>query len=202
MSVFAIENDVVSLHACEDAELMAEIAGQNPAALSELYDRYGSILKALVIRVVNDEAEAEDLLQEIFLQVWRQADHYSRDKGKALGWLVTLSRRRAIDRLRRRQAYIRAKDRLETQLDCQPAAWTNVRIEEDIRNEDLRSMFTRLMKALPVLQKEAIELAFFRGMSQREIARHTTTPLGTVKTRLELGLRKLTTAIQPYRDKI
>jgi RNA polymerase sigma-70 factor (ECF subfamily) len=200
MTVLALESH--DAPACDDEALMARIASQDTSALSELYDRYGSILKALVMRVVNDDAEAEDLLQEIFLQVWRQAEHYSAAKGKALGWLVTLSRRRAIDRLRRRQAYSRAIDRFEVSFDCQPASWNHPRIEDDIRNLDLRNLFSRLMESLPPLQKEAIELAFFQGMSQREISRHTSTPLGTIKTRLELGLRKLTAAIQPYRDRI
>ena len=202
MHLTALQPEIVTDGEWTDDELMDEIAAENPEALSVLYDRYGSILKALVVRVVNDETEADDLLQEIFMQVWRQAHHYSREKGKALGWLVTLSRRRAIDRLRRRQAYLRAKDRLELQTDRQPAAWTHVRIDNDILNDDLRGMFASLLRALPALQKQAIELAFFHGMSQREISRHTHTPLGTVKTRLELGLRKLAIAIEPMRDKI
>src|SRR5947209_3116041 len=99
--------------AANDEELMEQIARHDSNALANLYDRYSAVLKALIIRVVHDEAEADDLLQEIFMQVWRQSDNYSAQKGKPLGWLVTLSRRRAIDRLRKRQAYGRAKDRLE-----------------------------------------------------------------------------------------
>ena len=84
--------------AVEDAALMKSIADRDPEALSALYDRYSGILKALVIRVIHDEAEADDLLQEIFMQIWRQAKNYSQKKGQALGWIVTLTRRRAIDR--------------------------------------------------------------------------------------------------------
>src|ERR1700678_2351506 len=97
----------------EDAALMHAIAARDPDALGALYDRYSGILKALVIRVVHDEAEADDLLQEIFMQIWRQAKNYSQKKGQALGWIVTLTRRRAIDRLRKRQAYHRVTERLE-----------------------------------------------------------------------------------------
>lgn len=185
-----------------DEVLMASICAGDPEALRALYDRYASVLKALVVRVVNDDTEADDLLQEIFMQIWKQAAHYDREKGKVLGWMVTLARRRAIDRLRRRQAYCRAKDRLELQADRQPQSWSHVKIDEDINNGDLRSLLQRLLSALPAFQKEAVELAFFRGMSQREISRFTGTPLGTVKTRLELALRKLSAAIEPLRDKI
>lgn len=185
-----------------DCRLMRAIARRNPEALAALYDRYGGILKALIIRVVHDEAEAEDLLQEIFLQIWRQAKNYSPEKGQALGWIVTLTRRRAIDRLRKRQAYHRATERLEMQTDQQPEAWLHSRIENDIDRDDLHNFLRARIDDLPPFQKQAIELAFFKGMSQREIAMATRTPLGTIKTRLELGLRKLYDSVRGIRGKI
>lgn len=186
----------------DDAALMRAIAAEDSRALAELYDRYSGILKALVIRVVHDDTEADDLLQEIFMQIWRQAKNYSPKKGQALGWIVTLTRRRAIDRLRKRQAYHRATERLEVQTEQQPEAWIHNRIEGDILKDDLRAFLHERIHALPPLQQEAIELAFFQGMSQREIALHTNTPLGTIKTRLELGLRKLYDSVRGLRDKI
>jgi RNA polymerase sigma-70 factor, ECF subfamily len=191
-----------NLTASEDAQLMADIADRDPEALAKLYDRYSGILKALVIRVVHDEAEADDLLQEIFMQIWKQAKNYSRKKGQALGWIVTLTRRRAIDRLRKRQAYHRVTERLELETEHQPESWVNNRIDDDILHDDLREFLRRKINALPALQREAIDLAFFKGMSQREIAIHTSTPLGTIKTRLELGLRKLFDSVRGLRDKI
>ena len=187
--------------ALSDEALMQAIAHGNPAALSTLYDRYASILKALTIRVVHDEAEADDLLQEVFMQVWQQAKNYSSDKGKPLGWIVTLTRRRAIDRLRKRQAYCRAKDRFEVTTDRQPESWVHNRIEDDIHLEDMRAFLKVKIDALPPFQRQAIEMAFFKGMSQREIALATATPLGTIKTRLELGLRKLSESIRGIRHK-
>ncbi len=175
----------------DDTRLMKAIANCDSRALARLYDRYSGILKALIIRVVHDDAEADDLLQEIFMQIWRQAKNYSPKKGQALGWIVTLTRRRAIDRLRKRQAYHRATERLEIQTEQQPEAWLHNRIDGDILGDDLRAFLHARIHALPPFQQEAIELAFFKGMSQREIAIHTNTPLGTIKTRLELGLRKL-----------
>ncbi len=186
----------------EDAALMRRIADRDPDALSNLYDRYSGILKALVIRVIHDEAEADDLLQEIFLQIWRQAKNYSQKKGQALGWIVTLTRRRAIDRLRKRQAYHRVTERLEIETEHQPDAWLHNRIDDDILQDDLRQFLRGRIDALPALQRQAIDLAFFKGMSQREIAIYTDTPLGTIKTRLELGLRKLYDSVRGLRDKI
>ncbi|MCX6966622.1 MAG: sigma-70 family RNA polymerase sigma factor [Verrucomicrobia bacterium] len=193
---------VVEQGAISDESLMQAIAHGNPAALSTLYDRYASILKALTIRVVHDEAEADDLLQEVFMQVWQQAKNYSSEKGKPLGWIVTLTRRRAIDRLRKRQAYCRAKDRFEVTTDRQPEAWVHNRIEDDIHLEDMRTFLKAKIDVLPPFQRQAIEMAFFKGMSQREIALATETPLGTIKTRLELGLRKLSESIRGIRHKI
>ncbi len=188
--------------AISDEALMRAVANGNAAALTTLYDRYGAILKALIIRVVHDDAEADDLLQEVFMQVWQQAGNYSSAKGKPLGWIVTLTRRRAIDRLRKRQAYCRAKDRFEVSVERQPESWVHNRIDDDILNEDLRTFLFARINVLPPFQRQAIEMAFFQGMSQREIAIATDTPLGTIKTRLELGLRKLSESVRGIRHKI
>jgi RNA polymerase sigma-70 factor (ECF subfamily) len=186
-----------------DEVLMRELVEQCPEALEQLYERYGPILKAVVLRVVHDETEADDLLQEVLLQVWARAENYSPEKGKPLGWLVTLARRRAIDRLRQRRAYQRATDRFEA--ECKQSKGetrADHSVERDIQRDDLRSLLDGLMIALPESQREAITLAFFKGMSQREIAHGTGIPLGTVKTRIELGLRKLTAAILPVRSEV
>ena len=185
-----------------DETLMRSVAHHDPKALAKLYDRYGAILKALINHVVHDEAEAEDLLQEIFVQLWDHADQFSPKRGKPLGWMVTLSRRRAIDRLRQRLAYGRAKERMELDTERQPDAWVHNRIEEDIDLRDLHAFLEARMRTLPPYQKEVVDLAFFKGMSQREIATETHTPLGTVKTRLELGLKKLAETVRGIRDKI
>ena len=185
-----------------DESLMAAITKKRTDALEELYGRYGKTLKAVITHVVHEEAEADDVLQEIFLQIWRQADSYSPTAGKPLGWVVTLARRRAIDRLRRRQAYCRAKDRFESHLEQQPQTYRSNRIEKEIARADLRRFLTKQLAALPELQREAIELSFFGDLSHREIAAKTGTPLGTVKTRLELGLRKLSKSVRPLKRKV
>ncbi len=191
-----------ALNGASDEALMKAITARKQLALRELYNRYSKTLKAVVTHVVHEDAEADDVLQEIFLQIWKDASHYSPQAGKPLGWVVTLARRRAIDRLRRRQAYCRAKDRFEAHIEQQPQSWKHNRIDGDLIRADLRRFLNRQLQTLPEYQRQAIELSFFEGLSHREIAARTGTPLGTVKTRLELGLRKLVNCVRPQRRKI
>src|SRR5712691_2382045 len=185
-----------------DADLMLGIQSEEPEALSQLYDRYSGILKALILRVIHNEGEADDLLQEVFMEIWNQAKNFSPQKGKPLGWMVTLARRRAIDGLRKKQAYARAGERLQNETEQQPAAWVHNSTEEEINLSDTRVLIRKVINGLPPAQQQAIDLAFFRGMSQREIAANTNTPLGTVKTRLELGLKKIYDGLKELKDEL
>src|SRR5215470_17347766 len=121
-----------------DFELMKGIQAGDADALSQLYDRYNGILKALILRVIHNETEADDLLQEIFMEIWNQAKNFSAQKGKPLGWMVTLARRRAIDGLRKKQAYARAEERLQREIEQQPEAWVHNSTEEEIVLSDTR----------------------------------------------------------------
>jgi RNA polymerase sigma-70 factor (ECF subfamily) len=185
-----------------DLDLMQAIQAEDPEGLSLLYDRYNGILKALILRVIHNEAEADDLLQEIFMEIWNQAKNFSAQKGKPLGWMVTLARRRAIDGLRKKQAYTRAEERLQSETEQRPEAWMHNATAEEIAFSDTRSLVRKVINGLPPAQQQAIELAFFRGMSQREIAAKTNTPLGTVKTRLELGLKKIYDGLKELKDEL
>jgi RNA polymerase sigma-70 factor (ECF subfamily) len=185
-----------------DLDLMQAIQAEDPDALAQLYDRYNGILKALILRVVHNEAEADDLLQEIFMEIWNQAKNFSAQKGKPLGWMVTLARRRAIDGLRKKQAYVRAEERLQNETEQQPDAWVHNATEEAIVLGDTRVLMRKVINGLPPAQQQAIDLAFFQGMSQREIAAKTNTPLGTVKTRLELGLKKIYDGLKELKDEL
>src|SRR6266508_6990591 len=185
-----------------DVEIMTAIQAEDPDALSQLYDRYNGILKALILRIIHNDTEADDLLQEVFMEIWNQAKNFSAQKGKPLGWMVTLARRRAIDGLRKKQAYQRAEERLQNETEQQPDAWVHNATEEEILLSDTRSLIQKVIRGLPPAQQQAIDLAFFRGMSQREIAAKTNTPLGTVKTRLELGLKKIYDGLKELRDEL
>ena len=184
-----------------DEVLMKDISHRRHDALAELYGRHSKRLRATIDGVVHQQAEADDVLQEIFLQIWEEAGRYSPKAGKPLGWMVTIARRRAIDRLRRRQAYSRARERYEERV-MQDSQTPRRDAAEGFIMSDLRHFLQKSVRALPQFQREAVELAFFEGLSHREIAAATHAPLGTVKTRLELGLQKLTHALKPLRHKV
>jgi len=187
----------------EDLELITGLVNQEPDALARLYDRYGTVLKAVIMKVLHDETEAEDVLQEVFLQVWDRAMHYSAEKGKLLSWLSTVARRRAIDRVRQTCAYRRATDRFEVVSRHPDKEMDEIHtVECEAQHHDVRELIDRQLDLLPDSQREAICLAYLEGRSQREIASMTHTPLGTVKTRIELGLKKLSHAIGNAKDKI
>jgi RNA polymerase sigma-70 factor (ECF subfamily) len=194
-------NEPAAAAAVSDEVLMKDISRRRHDALAQLYGRHSKRLRATVDGVVHEQAEADDVLQETFLQVWEEAGRYSPKAGKPLGWMVTIARRRAIDRLRRRQAYCRARDRYEKRT-VQDSQTPRQDAAEGFILNDLRHFLKKSLRALPRLQREAVELAFFKGLSHREIAIATRAPLGTVKTRLELGLQKLTHALRPLRHKV
>ena len=185
-----------------DVDLMLGIQSGDADALSELYDRYNGVVKALILRIIHDETGADDLLQEVFMEIWNRAKNFSAQKGKPLGWMATLTRRRAIDALRKRQAYARAEERLQAEPEQQPLAWVQNVTEKEIRAGDARVLMAKVINSLPEAQQQVIELAFFQGMSQREIASNTNIPLGTVKTRLELGLKKIYDGLKELKDEL
>lgn len=187
--------EVITTTEPDDEALMGRIQQQDEKALELLLQRHRPLLRTIVGRVVNNDADVDDLVQEVFIEIWHQASHYDRAKGKALGWIVTLARRRAIDRVRKKLAYQRAQDRLvhETQKSEDTAMHHGA--DEDAIAADRHDILQRVMDRLPEPQREALRLAFYRGLSQREIAKLTGTPLGTIKTRLELAVRKVRSAI-------
>jgi len=194
-------NGAAVAQACDES-LIAGITDRQEQALTELFVRHGRRLKSLIGTVVHEEGEVDDVLQEIMIQIWRSAGRYSPKAGKPLGWLVTIARRRAVDRLRRRQAYCRTKERFEKQLPQHLNGVHHHCVDEEVTQTDLRRFLEEKLQLLPPFQGEAIRLSFFNGLSHCEIAAQMRTPLGTVKTRLELGLQKLTQALRPLRHKI
>ncbi len=174
-----------------DEELMVRIQAREDLAIETLYRRHMPLLRTVIGHILNNDCDVDDQLQELFLEVWRLADHYDEKKGKALGWLVTMARRRAIDKLRKKQTYFRAQERLREEPEPAP----HLGADEEVAAADRANIFTRVIATLPSAQREALDLAFYRGLSHREIAAHTGIPLGTIKTRLELALRKVRTSI-------
>ena len=169
-----------------DVELLKAIVARDEAALAQLYDRYRVILFGLLMRILSNREEAEDVLQEVFLQVWRRAADFDENRGRPFTWLVTLARSRGIDRLRtlaarQRVAIAGAKDESEAISDA----------ASDAFRSEQRGLVTSALAQLPDEQKRPLMLAYFDGLTQTEIAARLEAPLGTVKTRMRTGMMKL-----------
>jgi len=159
---------------------------RDEAALAELYDHYRVILFGLLMRILSNREEAEDVLQEVFLQVWRRAADFDANRGRPFTWLVTMTRSRGIDRLRtlaarERVAIAGARDESEAVSDA----------ASDAFRSEQRGLVTNALAQLPDDQKRPLMLAYFDGLTQSEIAARLGAPLGTVKTRMRTGMMKL-----------
>lgn len=169
-----------------DVDLLKAIVRQDEMALAELYDRYRVILFSLLVRILNSREEAEDVLQEVFLQVWRRAADFDEQRGRPFTWLVTLARSRGIDRLRN----LAARERVAIAGAREPSEQVSDAVADAFRSEQ-RGLVTSALNQLPDEQKSALMLAYFDGLTQSEIADKLEAPLGTVKTRMRTGLIKL-----------
>lgn len=169
-----------------DVELVRAIAQGDEQALATLYDRHGPTLFGLLLRILNDRSEAEDVLQDVFVQVWQEACRFDESRGRPFTWLVTIARSRAIDRVRARGS----RDRKES--EASRTSWEAV---YDIADDAIRSeeseMIHRALNEIPEEQREVLLLAYFQGLSQSEIAARTGAPLGTIKTRMRAGIKRL-----------
>jgi RNA polymerase sigma-70 factor, ECF subfamily len=169
-----------------DIELLKAIAVKDETALAMLYDRYRLILFGLLMRILNNREEAEDVLQELFLQVWRKAADFDQNRGRPFTWLITLARSRGIDRLRT----LSARERV-AEAGAREVAEEISDAASDAFKSEQRGLVTDALAQLPDEQKRPIMLAYFDGLTQSEIATRLGAPLGTVKTRMRTGLMKL-----------
>jgi len=168
--------------AANDMRLVARIRAGEQDALAELYDRYSSVVYGVALRVLQDAAAAEDIVQDIFLQLWRKPDAFDSSRGSLVAWLAVIARHRAIDRLRQR--------RPETDIEEVIIAGRT-----DLRDETERALVIEKVRAalgeMNADQRKALELAYFQGLTHSEIAEKTGEPLGTIKTRIRSGLQTL-----------
>ena len=179
-----------------DQALLARVSGGDAAALRTLYDVCAGRAMSIAYRVLGSRSEAEEVVQETFVQVWRQAASYDAGRGGAMAWIATIVRSRALDRLRSRAASERAVARSEDDPDAQPTAPAPAEVAAQ---RELRAQVMAALAALPVEQRSAIELAYYEGLSHSEIAARLGDPLGTVKTRVRLGLAKLASVLGAHR---
>jgi RNA polymerase sigma-70 factor (ECF subfamily) len=176
-----------------DLELLAQISKQDREALATLYDRYGRRVFALAVRILNDPVGSEEVTQDVFMSVWRRGASYTSKKGKFTTWMFSIAHNRTIDELRkRRRDRSRENDDIEDHYDLKSS---------DISPADAavaQSEYAKVkaaMDKLPEEQKSMVELSYFKGLTQTEIATKTGQPLGTVKTRMRLALKKLRVAL-------
>lgn len=167
--------------------LLKRIIAEDEAALFELYDRFATVVYSVSFRVLGNQQDAEEATQDVFLRLWNKAEQFDPERGTFTAWLLTIARRIAIDRLRKRDR--RDPPPNSVSMDEKPYLWETTLLEEDL--SELQRTLLSTLKELPHDQQRAIYLAYFHGMSHRDIARYLNKPLGTVKSHIRLGMQKL-----------
>jgi RNA polymerase sigma-70 factor, ECF subfamily len=192
MWLLAALSEIGAADAAEDRRVVARIAAGDHHALGELYDRHARLLYSLALRIVGERADAEDVLQDTFAQAWRQASRFEAGRGTVVGWLITVTRSRAIDRLRQRRSQPAGAD---VDLASREVADPALGIDLQLVTAEEADRVRRALAALPAEQRLPLELAYYEGLSQSEIAARLGAPLGTIKTRMRQTLRRLRDAL-------
>jgi RNA polymerase sigma-70 factor (ECF subfamily) len=184
----------------EDGELISRMAKGDKLACSELYDRFSRPLYSVALRVLNDQAEAEDVVQDVFLTLWEKSAGFDATRGSPFAWAITLTRNRSIDRLRTRRRRATLLD--ETLVEDLPGgtAASDPDSADDLIFKEKSGAVRAALATLPAEQLRALELAFFSGLTQQEIAVRLSEPLGTVKARIRRGLLKLRDTLSLHHD--
>jgi RNA polymerase sigma-70 factor (ECF subfamily) len=167
-----------------DSDLINSVAHGDEAALGELYDRYAGLVYSVALRVLRDTAAAEEILQDIFFQLWQKASQFDASRGAMASWLVVMARNRSISRLRRKSSI--EETNVEDIVVAKP-----YRIENSLMQSEMLAKVRGAMDGLPAAQRNAVELAYFEGLTHSEIAERTGEPLGTIKTRLRSAVETL-----------
>ena len=168
-------------------QLIRQVANQDRDAFSQLYDRFSTLVFSLAMRMLKVRSDAEDLLQEVFVQVWRQAQSYSAERGSPEAWIINIARSRAIDKIRS----IRRMERSFVLTDDPARAESSENVESSVAESEARMTMGSALANLPEAQRRVLEMAYFDGLTQTEIATRLAKPLGTVKTRMRSGIQKL-----------
>ncbi|HSD72348.1 MAG TPA: sigma-70 family RNA polymerase sigma factor [Thermoanaerobaculia bacterium] len=178
-----------------DPALVAAMERRDADALASLYDRHAARLLGLAYRILGETGEAEEVVQEVFLYAWRSAGSFDSTRGSVLAWLLIATRSRAIDRIRARRPVAAVESSGRDPLDELPARED---VEGTSASREWEEACRRAIRGLPPEQRRVLELAYFGGLTHPEISERTATPLGTVKTRIRLGLMKLRESMGPY----
>ena len=197
---FGTKFEAVSPTPTPDRVLVARMAAGDERALGELYDRHAATAYALAMAIVGERADAEEVVADAFAQVWRTSAQFDPARGSVPAWLATITRTRALDLLRARGRRARAIDRAAAAADgglAAPLAETGDMPDRGVERAEARRLVTRSLAELPEPQRRVLELAYFGGLTQSEIAAALQEPLGTVKTRIRAGLEKLRGSLAP-----
>ena len=174
-----------------DVDLIGRAAEGDARALEVLYDRYARVVYSFALRIVGDQQIAEELLQEVFFRAWQQGGSFRANRGTFVTWLLSITHNMAIDEVRKRRRRPQKSENDDPEAALAGVADTGQDVEEEVWLGTLRETIEAALATLPPAQREAIELAYFRGLTQREIAAQLGEPLGTIKTRMRLGMQKL-----------
>jgi RNA polymerase sigma-70 factor (ECF subfamily) len=176
-----------------DSQLVELVAQRDAGALEALYDRYGRAAYSLARRILTEETLAQDVVQEVFLSLWRDARRFDPGRGTVATYLLSMTHHRAVDVVRREEKLRRWRTSDEgLELEPDPKA----RVEDEVEASERRAEVRSALAELPAAQREALLLAYFGGYTQREVAALVGVPLGTVKTRMAAGMRKMREALQ------
>jgi RNA polymerase sigma-70 factor, ECF subfamily len=188
------------LSSAADPDLVARAADGDERAMAGLYDRYGQVLYAVAYRIVGERADAEEVVLDAFAQAWRDAPKFDAARGSVAGWLTMIARSRALDLARARSRRDRITTAAAGARPDAPLAMGAVRPDPSagMDHAERRREVRQALDSLSAPQRQAIELAFYEGLSQSEIAERLREPLGTVKTRIRLGMQKLRDALRPF----
>lgn len=192
MTRLARDRDDDAVRSMTDDELIRLVQSGDESALGELYSRFGGLVYTVALGIVGDRALAEEIMQDAFLRCWGRAESYSPAMGRVSTWLAAISRNRAIDVLRSRQHQSRLRERAPLVLT------TDMATASEADEVVTRQVVAGAISQLPDHQREIIELAYFRGMTQSEIARTLKAPLGTVKSRTRAAMDQLREALRPH----
>jgi len=180
-------SEVSAIPSVNDEFLLDRVRANDPKAMADVFDRYGSTVYSVALRILKDPGQAEDVMQEIFFQVWQNPNTFVQGRGSLGAWLAVVTRNRAIDFLRRRKPTDSVDEVILT---------SSTNLASEIERNMMMERVRELLGGLPFEQQKSVELSFFEGLSHAEIAAKTGDPLGTVKTRIRLALISIRKAIQ------
>lgn len=188
-----------------DHELMARVCARDIDAFADLFDRYGDLVFSVALRIVGEPATAEDVVQDVFLRLWRRPEQFDLQRGRFVTWLMSVTRNRSIDERRSRGRWLRHESLPSTTVEEEDVFPSGDERDDPavaaLLSEERRAV-RRALALLPAEQKLALQLAYFGGLTQQEIAERLGQPLGTVKTRIRLGMQKMRATLEDvYRSR-